>query len=227
MAMGIIDYLLAEGFCGWPGGFYYKIPMDPELNARQRAWQIKEAKWSLRESLPALAFAYLHTGEPRYQDVFLQGMKGTMSNHNRRIKPGGGIRTTGVHYDWSNVADQVVEDERTDHEPPEAVRDLTAKVLGGGKIEVSWTCPAGGPVRYQLKWAALPMKDRIDWQTETGTHANWWAAENVPNEPKPTAGTQAVTVGNVGPGKRVFAIRSWDAAGNRSAMSNMAEVEVK
>ena len=229
MSMGIIDYLLAEAFGGWPAGYYYKIPLDPAVNARVKEYYLKEAKWPLRETLPGHAFAYLHTGEKRYWDVFSEAVEGTKNKHKDRTKPGAGKRTTGVHYDWSNLCDQAIEEKNpdADHEPPEAVTDLSAKALGGGKVEVSWTCPAGDPARYQLKWAALPMKDRIDWQTETETHSNWWAAENVANEPKPAAGKQSVVVENIAPGKRIFCIRSWDADSNRSAMSNMAEVEVK
>jgi hypothetical protein len=36
-----------------------------------------------------------------------------------------------------------------------------------------------------------------------------------------------MTVASVKPGKRFFAVRSWDAAGNRSAIGNMAEVELE
>jgi len=36
-----------------------------------------------------------------------------------------------------------------------------------------------------------------------------------------------MSVKNLPAGKRCFAIRSWDAANNRSAVSNLAEVEVK
>jgi hypothetical protein len=51
----------------------------------------------------------------------------------------------------------------------------------------------------------------------------------VVNEPPPgTAGTrQSMIVEQVSPGTRWFAVRSFDASGNRSAVSNEAHVEVK
>jgi len=94
-------------------------------------------------------------------------------------------------------------------------------------VRLTWTAPAGEPVRYQVKWADKPMLERIDWQTQADTHVNWWAANHVPNEPMPgSAGAkESMVIDGLPAGALYFAIRSFDAASNRSSMSNVARVE--
>jgi hypothetical protein len=116
------------------------------------------------------------------------------------------------------------------------VKDLAAEALGGGKAKLTWTVPAGGPVRYQAKWADKEIVERLLFDRDKRafafdpkTHANWWAANNVEGEPKPGAAgaKETMTVEGAAPGKRFFAVRSFDAASNRSGMSNVVEVEVR
>ena len=66
------------------------------------------------------------------------------------------------------------------------------------------------------------MAERIDWQTEADAHTNWWAADNVPNEPRPSpAGQrQSMTIEGLDPGPCHFRLRSFDVARNRSELSN-------
>lgn len=230
MIMGITGYLLEEGFAGWPGGFTYKMPLDPGLQERMKEVYRKNGAWSLRESLPTLAWAYLHTGEKRYKDLFMAPVKEFQKSARfaRMVSPGG-WRTTGVHYDWSNMADQALEDKRTDHEPPATVMGLKAEALGGGRVRLTWTCPPGDPVRYQVKWADKLMVWRIKWPEQKDTHSNWWAANNVEGEPEPAAAgtSQSMVVEGVTPGTRYFAIRAFDASNNRSAISNQPKVNVR
>jgi hypothetical protein len=125
---------------------------------------------------------------------------------------------------------------KADAAPPEAVKDLKAEALGGGGVKLTWTAPAGGPVRCQVKHSDRKIVAELNFDREKRTfqfdpkaHVNWWAAENVPDEPGPEAAgkTQTMTVKGVPAGHRCFALRSFDAARNRSAVSNLAEVEVR
>ncbi len=121
---------------------------------------------------------------------------------------------------------------RKDATPPQAVKDLKAEGLGGGQVKLTWTSPAGGAVRYQVKHSDKKIVANLNFDRQKRTfefdpkqYANWWAAQNVQGEPKPGAAgaRQSLTVKGVPAGRRFFAIRSWDAANNRSAMSNLAE----
>jgi hypothetical protein len=120
---------------------------------------------------------------------------------------------------------------KTDSTPPEAVKDLKAQALGGGAVRLTWTAPAGGAVRYQIKHSDRKIVANLNFDRQKRVfefdpkeYANWWAADNVAGEPEAAAaGTaQSMTVQGVPPGARFFAIRSWDAASNRSAVSNLA-----
>ncbi len=215
-------------FAGWPGGVAYKIPLDPAIQKEMNEKYATGAGWSLRESLPTLARAYLYTGEKRYLDLFMEPVKHLQKSAAfSKMVNGSGWRTTGCHFDWSNEADRALEEKRIDSTPPGAVTDLRVEALGGGRVRLIWSKPGGDPVGYKVKWADRPMIDRIDWQTQAKTHTNWWAAQNVADEPGPNGAKGSMIVEGVPEGRRVFAIRSRDAAGNRSAISNMATVEVK
>jgi hypothetical protein len=220
LMLGIVDYQLAESFIKWPDGFLYKIPVDPQQNAAVRAAGKKGGPGQEWETFPGLSWAYLYTGEQRYKQVFDEGIKIS--------KPEGSLLDAdGWGMGWRPECDIVRELPRTDTEPPAAVTDLAAEALGGGRVKLTWTAPAGEPARYQVKWAERPMIERLKWPEEKDVKANWWAAENVAGEPAPSAGKQEMTVEGVSPGKRFFAVRSFDATSNRSAIGKVAEVEVK
>ena len=208
---GIVDCILAETSIGrW--GFTYEMPIDPKLQAKylktslESRNRIKEV-WYGGSTAPLIAWCYQYTGDERYRKWFEQ-------LHSRR--PG--------QWAYTNYGPA-----KTDTSPPAKVGDLKAEALGGGTVKLNWTAPAGGPARYQVKWSTKPMVRRIKWPEQKDTHANWWAANDVAGEPKPARpGTrQSAAAKAVSPGARFFAIRSFDAASNRSAISNIVELEVK
>ena len=123
---------------------------------------------------------------------------------------------------------------RADTVPPSPVTNLVAKVDGKDAI-LSWAAPVDA-VRYQIKYSTKKLVESLEFDPETRTyryeptgHANWWAGENVLDEPKPAkyGETQNYTLKGLEPGKYYAAIRSWDAASNRSAISNVVKVVVK
>jgi exo-rhamnogalacturonan lyase-like protein len=119
---------------------------------------------------------------------------------------------------------------RTDTEPPEAITDLSVKRLDADRAEIRFTAPAdragGTVVRYQVKTSGLPIApyDKWDSATDRGKRRNWWRAVNCRGEPVPSApGTKErfVVTGLPEGGSLHFAVRSFDNASNRSAMSNL------
>jgi hypothetical protein len=121
---------------------------------------------------------------------------------------------------------------REDTTPPAAVTDLAVRVEGD-KATVSFTAPAdaGGRVaRYQVKCSDKPIVDYeafLDkyaaYQSKTVT--NWWMAANLSGEPDPKAAgaRESFTLTGVPEGAKYFAVRSFDAASNRSALGAVAE----
>ncbi len=209
--LGMADFILAESSLG-PWGYNYEIPIDPAKQkahiAEARARADKDGRHVSYGNLSwVMAWAHRQTGEPRFRK--------SCDGLSKKAYP---------HTDFTYLRHYP---ERADRDAPAAVKDLAAEEIGRGRVKLSWTAPAGAPARYQVKWAEQPMLERIDWRKQAKTHANWWAANNVTGEPKPAAGRQSMVVEGVSAGKRCFAIRSWDAAGNRSAMSNLVEVEVR
>jgi len=216
--LGMVDFILAESSMGkW--GFHYVVFIDPEQNETR----IAEARRKLDEDPKPenqknvsyghlawiMAWAHRHTGEERFRRA--------IDELSDRAYP-------HVNWDYTNYYP-----ERTDTSPPEAIRDLSAENLGGGKVRLAWTAPSGGAVRYQVKWARREMVERLDYPNEKDGKANWWSANQVDGEPTPAApgARETMTVEGVGAGKRFFAVRSFDATENRSGLSNQEAVDVR
>ena len=133
--------------------------------------------------------------------------------------------TGRTFYEWSHP--------RKGPLPPAPVTDLEVRV-DADKAYVSFTAPkddAGRVVRYQVKCSEKPIvsyQDFLDhWKKNTDSQVtNWWMAANVKGEPKPKAAgaKEAFVVTGVPAGAKHFAVRSYDDASNRSAMSHGAQV---
>jgi len=216
--LGMVDFIRAESSMGeW--GFHYVVFIDPKQNdiriAAARRKLDEDPKPENRKNVSyghiswIMAWAFRYTGEERFRQA-IDGLSGQAYPHTKWAYTN--------HYP-----------ERTDNSPPETIRDLSVEALGGGKVRLTWTAPAGGAVLYQVKWAEREMVERLKYPEEKDTKANWWSANQVENEPTPgAAGTsQALTVEGVSSGNRFFAVRSFDAAENRSGLSNKAAVDVK
>jgi hypothetical protein len=210
---GMADFILDESSIG-PWGFKYVVMIDPEKNkadlAAARAKADLDGKNTSYGNLAwVMAWVYRHFGDERFRTV-IDGI-------NPKAYPYVPRAYTGYY------------PERTDKTPPAAVTDLAAEALGGGQVRLTWTAPAGVPVRYQVKWADKPIVERLAYPAEKDAKANWWAATPVLRVPKPgaTGAKEACVVESIPAGSRVFAVRSFDAAANRSALSNLAQVVVK
>ena len=210
---GMADFILEESSLGqW--GFNYVVLIDPAKNKAFRAVKRTEADKdgkhvSYGDLAWVLAWVYDHYGDQRFRTM--------IEAINPKAYPYVPRGYTGYY------------PERSDKSAPEAIKDLTAEVMGGGRIRLSWSAPAGEPVRYQVKWADKPMVERLKWPDEKDIKTNWWAANPVTGEPRPggAGSRESMVVEGVRSGERYFAIRSFDAASNRSAASNMIEVEVR
>ncbi|MGQ9662994.1 MAG: exo-rhamnogalacturonan lyase family protein, partial [Kiritimatiellia bacterium] len=119
------------------------------------------------------AFCYDQTGDKRYYSELAE-------NYARL----GGYFPACDGYLWAKP--------RPDQIPPGAVTDLKA-TISNGDIVLTWTAPGdddrkGTAAVYQLKWAELPIVELA----EKSDQCSFWAAENLPGEPKPApAGTRA------------------------------------
>ncbi|MCL4205202.1 MAG: hypothetical protein KJ000_22190 [Pirellulaceae bacterium] len=213
--VGMADFILAESSLG-PWGFHYVVLIDPEQNRERLAQKRRELDEDSRpdgqKNLSyghlawVMAWAHRQTGETRFRQA-VDGL-------NRHAYPHVPWAYTGYH------------PERSDAEPPAAITDLRAERLDNGRVRLRWTAPLGEPTRYQVKWARSPIVERLEYPAEKDTKTNWWAAEIVANPPAPAAaGTdQSFIVAAAPPSPCWFAIRSFDAHNNRSAISNQAQV---
>jgi hypothetical protein len=236
---GMLDWIIAEGTMGKYGHMAHLALYDAEQYAKQREGymenKVRKGVHCYMQLDPHLyLFAYNYTGEPGYRDQWNLLMEGVKE---LKVREGSIIwGLTSLHH-RTNMA-QLTEAINAPRKgrAPEAVKDLTAEALGGGKIRLTWTAPQGEAWRYQVKWADKKIVERLNFDRDKRTfqfdpkdHVNWWAANNVEGEPKPgAAGTkETMTVEGVAPGTRFFAVRSFDAASNRGALSNVMQTEVK
>lgn len=122
---------------------------------------------------------------------------------------------------------------RKDTSAPEPVEDLTGNI-NSGKVTLTWTAPEGA-VRYQIKYSSKKMVESLGFNPDSRTYkydpieyANWWAGENVNDEPKSlSAGSkQSFVVNGLKSGTYYFAIRSWDSSSNRSKISNLVKTDI-
>jgi hypothetical protein len=123
---------------------------------------------------------------------------------------------------------------RTDMLPPTPINNLSAKFNGKDTI-LSWSVPADA-VRYQIKYSTKKLVESLEFDPDTRTyrfepvdHANWWAGENVQDEPTPAKSgeTQNYILKGFEPGNYYIAIRSWDGSNNRSGISNLVKIAVE
>jgi len=193
--------------------------------------------WYTRFFPDCCAHAYSWTGE----EELLQKGREIWSFGNRRLyqsrtltpkhnfathrppKDDSVLSTARLFYEYSHP--------RRDVQPPEAIQDLTVKLLGGGRAVVSFTAPVdiGGKVaRYQVKVATMPILPYEDWDycRDSGRRRNWWRAINCKGEPVPKqAGARenfvVTNVPDTAGQPLYFAVRSFDDSGNRNAISNV------
>lgn len=204
--------------------------------------------WYTRFFPDAMAKAYTLTGEgwllERAREFWHYGSKrgyrtlhlsadwhhvGAFANH---VPPKDDtvLSTARMFYEWSHP--------RGDSVAPEPVRDLTVRLIRGTEVEIRFTAPRddnGGRVaRYQLKWAPLPIIDDQDYDfaAHDKVKRSFWRATNIADEPDPKApGTREQFVLTLpgqatNSGRVYFALVSYDHAGNRSALSNIAELKI-
>ncbi len=201
--------------------------------------------WYTRFFPDAMAKAYTLTGHP----ALLEQAKLFWHYGSKR-----GYRTLKPSADWNQVAqfaghippkdDTVLSTARMfyhwahprqDAEGPEPIRDLQVRPLGQGKIEVRFTAPrdrgGGRVVRYQLKYARLPIVDYPDYDfaQDDGKKRNFWRAANATGEPTPQEPGRSerfilsLPKEELTSEKLYFCIVSYDEQNNRSGLSNLAQ----
>ncbi len=131
--------------------------------------------------------------------------------------------------------------------PVPAITDLRVEPLGDGRVRLSWTTPESEvPLeRFQARYSKKEMVPNLNfdpvelvYEFSPETHANWWAAEHLFGEPEAAPGERQSFVADLNdgadykrepfePGEYRFALRAWDAANRRTAISNQVTVEVE
>ncbi len=123
---------------------------------------------------------------------------------------------------------------RADIDAPLLIQDLSATVKGR-EVVLKWTSPQDA-VKYQIKYSKRKLVESLEFNPDTRTYkynppeyANWWAGQNVSNEPLPLepGNKQVFVIDGLKAGSYYFAIRSWDALNNRSNISNLLKVIIK
>lgn len=124
---------------------------------------------------------------------------------------------------------------RQDREPPEAVDDLTVRLLGQGAASVRFSAPSdeqGRVIKYQVKVSPLPIVPYEQWEysRDSSRKRNWWRAVNCKGEanPKAPGAVEEFVITNVPDsdnGPLYFAVRSFDDSQNRSRISNVFRVK--
>lgn len=161
----------------------------------------------------------------RYQTTKLTG-KHHFANH-IPPKDDSVLSTVRLFYESSHP--------RAETNPPTAIKDLSIRLLGNGKVKIRFTTPLnidGKVVKYQVKVANMPILPYKQWdyRRDSGVKRNWWRAINCDGEPKPKqpGDKEDFVVMNVPdvPGQVLFfAVRSFDDSGNRSKISNVFRAE--
>lgn len=198
-----------------------------------------------------MAGGYLLTGDKRMLERCFEVLWWRLSRNyiNPPVVPEGEAPPyaridTSTKNDWMTttaLAFGICARPKKDELSPVPITDLAARSLGGGKVELTWKAPVdkggGKVVRYQLKYAELPIDDypvdgeywRKNWKDGNITVTYWNMAKNVLGEPVPSTpgATEKMTV-NLPAGKKLWlGVRSFDDSHNRSALSNIVEIDVK
>jgi hypothetical protein len=121
-------------------------------------------------------------------------------------------------YGWIEVALETT----ADTEPPAAVGDLAASVTGAGSVRLAWTAPAdptpegtGAAVHYEVRRIAAGP-EAFAWESGVTVATG---------DPGAAGSPVANAVSGLAAGStQTFAVRTGDAAGNLSAVSNLATV---
>ncbi len=129
------------------------------------------------------------------------------------------IKTADEVPNWSGYSNLAVKTTTGDTTPPAAIADLSVTTATGTSLALRWTAPGnngttGTAASYDIRYSTSPI-----------TSANWGSATQTTGEPVPAiAGTvQTFTVtGLAGSQTYYVAMKTTDAAGNVSALSNVA-----
>ncbi len=125
----------------------------------------------------------------------------------------------------TNSASATASIENTDTTAPSAIADLSAGSTTISSIDLSWTAPGddgvvGTAASYDLRVSTTAINDENDFN----------AATTVENEPSPSSAgsTETITLGDLSAGTIYYlAIRTSDAAGNLSALSNVVSASTE
>ena len=219
---GLSEFYNRETWLG-PGKLYaYDYFVDDGTIAE---WEQNEWPKGFYCGTFALVGGYEFTGNQKYLEQMENDLK---------VLDGGA--TFGIYY-YQDHPDLQTEIYILTHSladsPPLPVTDLTATYLGNGKVKLTWTSPGGK--KYRIKYSNKSIVENLNYdpvnktyQYDPEQYVNWWATENVLNEPEPKQKGQKeeFIIENLEPGIYYFALKSEKGPGLVSSISNVVSVYV-
>jgi len=185
------------------------------------------------EVIDGAAYAYLCTGYEKYKRLAEKGAR----HYLRKTFSGQPRYRTGTSCTKNWVGNlryfqpylYMKAHPRKNTAPPAAVKDLAAKALGGGKVELTWTAPGdngpggGKAATYYVKYSNAAIAE------DSRSPDSFWAAKHATGEPAPgNPGTkETFRIADLKPGTYYFAVKTRDAARNLSTVSNVVQVRVE
>jgi fibronectin type 3 domain-containing protein len=194
---------------------HYGYYINPNTNGDEAYLYPGRANGTSATIMDPEAWWWWHTGDKRVYESLRAYIAGELGSMPVDFDPVWRGHTVGrLVHDLFERYDQA----KPETEPPAAVTNLTATVLGGGQVKLDWTGPSDA-VEYHVRWATRP----ISWQqTQDEGRINWWKAAGVGNS-LTGGGAKSLTISDL-PNDSVlyFAVISFDEHGNMSEMSNVA-----
>jgi len=188
---------------------------------------------SIKEAFNSYTQPYLFNGGQEWIDIMKKSYKTTVRDwYGYQDHPG-----------FQKMAYALMH-QKADSTPPAQISGL--KVLTESNCTLSWDNATDRKEihAYQIKYSTKIIIENLNFNVSSGAfkyenpqeysktfqfnpdnYTNWWAAENVFDEPSHDSHGQYV-VKNLSSGKYYFAIRSWDTNNNRSPISSLLQIEI-
>jgi len=136
------------------------------------------------------------------------------------------IRASDEEGNSSPISNVAAAQTPEDTVPPAPVLDLTAEEIDslGRKVTLSWTSPGedwdiGAAERYDIRYSTADLSDSTAWNNADTVDVSEL-------NPKPAGSAEACTVTLEEPGKYYFALRTKDASGLWSDLSNVVTATI-
>jgi hypothetical protein len=229
MLIGITNYAMMEPVVRPCTAVLYNTPVNFDYLQQYKAGILEkrggDCTWFYSDDgnlfneqriMSLASISYFLTGETIYKDLFFD-FYNTGTNQ----------RKASLFHSWNKYMDLIIEDVRHSPSTIPQIVDLSATNIGRGRVKLTWSTPSGAS-KYQIKYSQKVISERLNWPFQKETNINWWAADNVENEPIPgqTDEIGEYVLKGLNTGNHYFAIKSFDKHSNISRTSNVVTMMV-